>query len=214
MVYAIVLTAAAVVALVVAERQRALNRPMPLVWVFKPLASIGFLLTAFSAGALHSTFGLMMLAALSCGAVGDVLLIPRDNEKAFLLGMGIFLVGHLCYVAAFLSRGVAPAGAFAAIAVMLVVGTAVLIWLWSCAKGVMRPMLIAYVAVFSAMVAAAAGASTHRDTAQFATAAALFIVADIMTARQRFVRRQFINKVIALPLYYSAQLLFAVGAGG
>jgi uncharacterized membrane protein YhhN len=213
MFYTIALTAAAVFALLTAERERARDRPAPVVWVFKPLASLGFLLTALAAGATHSTFGLMMLTALACGALGDVLLIPRDNENAFRLGMGAFLVGHLFYVAAFLRLGIAPMGALLGMFAMTGTSIAVLRWLWPQVQGVMRPLLAAYVAVFSIMAAAAAGASSHGDTALFASAAALFVVADIGTARQRFVRRAFVNKVIALPLYYAAQLLFAVSAG-
>ena len=212
MLYSILFTTAAVVALLVAAAPQAPAGSMRLVWVFKPLASAGFLLTAWIGGATHSTFGLMILAALAFSAAGDVLLIPDDNKAAAMGGIAAFAVGHICYIAAFLYRGVSPWAAAPVAAVMLFVGAAVYLQLKPHAHGTMRTLVLVYIIICSAMAVAAAGTSVSVHTALYASAAILFIVSDIITAQQLFVRRRFLNRLVALPLYYSAQLLFAVGA--
>ena len=67
------------------------------VWLFKPLASTGFVAIALSAGALDSIYGRWVLAALALSWLGDVLLIPR-SKSIFLAGIGSFLLGHVAFV--------------------------------------------------------------------------------------------------------------------
>lgn len=70
-------------------------------WLFKPLASLCFVLLALAVGALDSGYGRWLLAGLILCMAGDVLLIS-NSEKSFLAGLGSFLAGHLLYAAAFL----------------------------------------------------------------------------------------------------------------
>ncbi len=211
--YPILFTAAAVAFLLAAEGRRKPNRPARPIWVFKPLASAGFLLTAWLGGATHSAFGLITLTALAFSAAGDVLLIPDDNKRATMGGMAAFAIGHVCYIAAFLYRGVALWAAVPATVVMLVVGAVAYFQLKSHTQGTMRYMVLVYIVICSLMAVAAAGTSGATHTALFASAAVFFVASDIVTAQQIFVRRRFLNRLIALPMYYTAQLLFAVGSG-
>ena len=208
----ILFTAAAVVFLLAAERRRTPDRPPTLEWVIKPHSSCGFLATAWTAGATHSVFGLITLAALAFSAAGDVLLIPDDNERAAKGGIGAFAVGHVCYIAAFLYRGTDLRAALPAAGVMLVVGAAAFVQLKPHTHGAMRTLVLLYVIICSLMAVTAAGASGASHTPLFAAAAAFFVTSDILTAQQIFVRRRFLYRLIGLPLYYSAQLLFAAGA--
>ena len=207
---AVAITAFAVIGLLVAEYGCAQGQSRRYIWIFKPLASLGFLDTAIVAGALNSVFGRMILVALSWSAVGDVLLIPEGNKKTFMAGMAAFLLGHLCYCVAFFHLGTSFSDSLLAAAIMVMVSSAVLRWFWPYVNGLMRKMLVAYVAVISVMVVAATGAATARQMSLLIVAAAFFAASDILTARNQFIRSQFINRLVSLPLYYTAQLLFAI----
>ena len=66
----------------------------------KPVASAAFVAIAIAAGAPGgSTYAAAVLAGLVLGAGGDVALM-YDGKRAFLAGLGLFLLGHLAYVAA------------------------------------------------------------------------------------------------------------------
>ena len=52
-------------------------------WVFKPLASLAFVLAGVSAGAMETPIGTAILTGLVLSAIGDVLPIPRQ-ERLFL----------------------------------------------------------------------------------------------------------------------------------
>jgi uncharacterized membrane protein YhhN len=63
--------------------------------------------------------------------------------------------------------------------------------------------VIAYIAVISTMLAAAAGTRVPL----IAVGALAFYFSDLSVARDRFVAPGFINRAWGLPLYYGAQLL-------
>src|SRR5688572_11266615 len=82
--------------LVVAERNgKSLARG-----VFKMAASAAFVLVAVALGAVESTYGRWVLAALCLGLVGDALLLSQ-RTAAFLAGLGAFLASHVCFAVAF-----------------------------------------------------------------------------------------------------------------
>lgn len=180
--------------------------------VFKPAASLTFILLALIAGALDSFFGALILAGLVLCALGDVLLIPR-SEKFFLAGMAAFTGGHAFYIAAFLVGGVAlaPATGFAAIAAAAFSGGLVY-WLRR-DLGDFRLPVGGYAAIISIMVALSVGhwtAIPTRESAQLAIAAAGFALSDLSVARDQFKSRAFVNRLWGLPLYYASQCLFAI----
>lgn len=51
----------------------------------------------------------LLVAALLCGWAGDVLL-QLDGDTSFLLGMGAFAAGHVCYLTLFTAGGPSPTG--------------------------------------------------------------------------------------------------------
>lgn len=180
--------------------------------VFKPAASLTFILLALVAGALNSFFGALILAGLILCAIGDVLLIPR-SKKFFLAGMAAFAGGHAAYIAAFLAGGVAlaPATGFAAIGAAAFSG-GLLCWLWR-DLGDFRLPVVGYAAIISVMVAFSVGhwaAVPARESARLAIAAAGFAISDLSVARDQFKSRAFVNRLWGLPLYYASQCLFAI----
>jgi len=177
----------------------------------KPVASLGFLLSAVGAGATETLQGRLLFAGLVLSFVGDVLLIAH-SEKSFLAGLGSFLLGHAAFAAGFLARGVSwPVTAGAAFASLAFV---VPVWRWLAPHlgPDFRVPVLAYVSVITAMVALSAGTFATSRSLPLLVGAVLFAVSDVSVARDRFVEEALSNKLWGLPLYYAAQLLIAYGA--
>ncbi len=201
----------------------------------KGAASTGFIATALAAGATDTTFGIWVLVALCLGWLGDIALVSAQRTW-FLLGLGSFLLSHLAYIGAFSTERPHALVAVLVAAGLLVPAGLVGRWLWPHLGADMRGPVLAYIAVITAMVAAAAGAAgavaftgpsilvgaalpsgtpfPHWlwPTAVMAAAVA-FYLSDVSVARDRFVAPGFGNRIWGLPLYYAAQLLFALSTG-
>ena len=204
-------TAALVLALLLALARRSAS-----VWIFKPLASLGFVATTWLHGGAESPYGRAILAAQLLGLVGDIcLLVP--GETAFRAGLGTFLLGHLGLIAAF-SRLPLAAGQIGlmhlglAQLATLALSAPILRWLWPHLPAHLRAPVLAYVGTLSAMLAVAMAVSLSPTTVHAGLllgGAVAFYAADILVARDTFVRPRLINQLIGLPLYYGAQLAFA-----
>ena len=180
-----------------------------MVWVFKPLASAGFVATAVAGGAWDTSVGQCMTAALLLSAAGDVLLIPKDR-RAFLAGLVAFLLGHVLFAVAFAVRGASGQWTALAATVMLVPAAVVGRWLLPRVEGKLKRPVLAYMTVISAMVALAVGSVVQLGGVALLVAAVAFYLSDLSVARDRFVAPGFINRAWGLPLYYGAQILFAL----
>lgn len=199
-------TAAAVVALLVSE----FVDFRPGVYVAKPAASTGFLAVALASGATSTSYGRWVLAALAFSWLGDVLLIPKGARAFFLGGLVAFLLGHLLYAVAFTGLGFDGAWLGAGALFACVAAALALRWLMPHVEGGMVWPVRAYVAVISAMVVAAAGATGHTGIGLVGAGALLFYVSDLAVARERFVAKTFTNKLWGLPTYYGGQVLLAL----
>ena len=58
------------------------------------------LLAAYVAGAGNQLF--FIIPALILGWIGDILLIKIQNRVFFMMGLASFLLGHICYIVAFM----------------------------------------------------------------------------------------------------------------
>jgi len=220
-------TAVLVIILLVGEQRAA---PW-CVWA-KGAASVAFIGTALAAGATDSSYGRWVLAALCLGWAGDVAL-ELGSRTWFLAGLGAFLLCQLTYVGAFATVQPSVLVAVVVAVGLLVPAALVARWLWPHLEGDMRGPVLAYIAVISAMVATAAGATAGVGPATPAVAvltqgeplpgwvwdaaviaaAAAFYVSDLFVARDRFVTRGFLNRLLGLPLYYGAQVVLALSVG-
>ena len=181
----------AVIALLAAESRGSRTG----IWLAKPAASSCFVAVALLAGAMDSTFGLLMLSAGTALA----------TEKEFLLA-------HLAYAAAFGTLPLALPPLIVAGAGMLIVAVVVLRWMWPGLPGSLKAPVVAYVMVIALMVTIAGGTIPVRG-APLIVAAAVFAASDIFVARERFVRSSLVNRLWGLPLYYAAQVLLAMSVG-
>jgi uncharacterized membrane protein YhhN len=180
-------------------------------WIFKPLASVLFVACGIASGGLGTEAGRWVVAGLVLGALGDVFLIPR-SRTSFLVGLVIFLLGHLAYAVACCIHG--ADGLFAGGAGLALIVAAILAgrWLLPHVESKMKIPVLAYMAVISLMVAGAAGVYGHSHQSAWLVAAIVFYLSDLSVARDRFVAPGFINRAWGLPFYYGAQILFALTA--
>lgn len=176
----------------------------------KIAASLAFVLLAVPAFG-RDGFGTWMFVGLVAGAAGDVALLGR-GARAFMIGLGAFLVGHIAYVVG-VAHVVPPskwlgAAGFGAVLPLVVAGLAMRA-LWP-KLGAFRIPVLVYVAAIVAMVV---GAYAARDELTHGTVlaigATLFFASDLAVARDRFIARDFSNKLYGLPAYYLGQLLIA-----
>jgi uncharacterized membrane protein YhhN len=174
----------------------------------KPLASLGFVMTALTSGTLDSNYGQWVLFALLFGMLGDLFLMGK-SRGLFLAGLVSFLVGHLGYVVAFTVRELN--GSWVLISMLFLLPVATLVWRWLSAHlpGEMRTPVMVYIAVICAMVATGIGTVGHAMNWMLLLGTVLFFFSDIAVARERFVAPGLVNKLWGIPFYFAGQLLLA-----
>jgi uncharacterized membrane protein YhhN len=203
-----IVCAAAVMALLVAERRQS----QPGKWLAKPVASAAFIAVALFSGALDSDYGRLILLGLVLCLLGDVLLIPEGRTAVFRLGVFSFLAGHVAYAGAFLTQPRSTAWLVLAAALLALGLWRVWRWLQPTLPADMRVPVQAYFVVIAAMTALACAVTGAGGPATVAVGAIAFTASDVSVARDRFVLQDFFNRAWGLPLYYLAQVLLAASA--
>lgn len=196
--------------------QESKKRYVPAV-VLKGLASacfviLGFLLSGGSPAAKLITAGLLL------GCIADVLLnlrmvFPKKGQLIFLVGIVVFLSGHILYLIAIL-KGAAHWWICVIIGVVL---TALLMkWIFDriTAKKAFKIFGIVYIGAIMLLNCVAIGnliVSPSAFTAVFAAGAVLFLLSDIVLILNTFGKetRQSL-RVMNISLYYLGQLLIAL----
>lgn len=205
----IIVCLVACVLLVVAEfRGRTMARA-----IFKTLASSAFIMVAIQLSASTSSNGRWILTALALSWLGDIFLLSRQS-RFFLLGIASFLLAHIVFSIAFAQRPLNESALIAGFAAMACLGIIVLKWLWRHLTDFYRVAVTAYLMAIIAMCSFAIATSAASGNWILALSALAFAVSDISVARDRFVAPGFINRAWGLPLYYAAQLSFALSIGG
>jgi uncharacterized membrane protein YhhN len=178
----------------------------------KTAASAAFVILGFVRWSAGDPIDTWLIAALALCAAGDICLL---SERTFDVGLISFLLGHLAYVAGFAVA--LPIGNWPLLILIPIAasGAIALRWLWP-QLGRRRISVTAYIIAISIMVWGGISAFSEGTLPWTAAAGAvLFYLSDLAVARQRFVREDFINRAVGLPIYYLGQLLLAltIGAG-
>ena len=185
------------------------RRSDPIRSAAKVAASTAFIAIAAINGAAASFYGRAILAALVFSWVGDVLLLSARNS--FLTaGIAAFLLSHFSFAAAFMSLAADLTALAAALLIMSAFGAVMLRWLWPHLDKFYGLAVPVYVLAIVVMTSLAAAVSVSSGSYAALAAAIIFTVSDIAVARDRFVMRSIVNKAWGLPLYYAAQIVFAV----
>lgn len=177
-----------------------------------------FLLKAFPITALamlvlyqaRHQMGVWVGIGLLFSTGGDIAL-ALDREQYFVLGLGLFLVAHLCYIFGFFHRFTANWGQWPVLVALLALGGGMFAYLQPHLGELLLPVT-GYMVVIIAMGIVAA-LRTRRDYVLL-IGAVFFIASDSMIALNTFVhdgRLAWAPRFIMLT-YYIAQLLIAVSA--
>jgi uncharacterized membrane protein YhhN len=202
------LPAATVVAALLAMLAEPLGQPW-LAFVFKPLASMLVIAYAWRRGAAAPAMRRWLRAGLVLGLLGDIALLWP--QQGFVPGLGAFLLGHLCYIAAF-TRDVRFGARPLAFAGYAVAAGGVLAFLWPDVPGELKLPVGVYVLCLSAMAAQAAARALQlrqRLAGIAALGAGLFVVSDALIAIDRFHAPLPAATALILSTYWVAQWCIA-----
>lgn len=144
----------------------------------------------------------LLIAALLCGWIGDVFLLA-DSDLAFLVGMGGFAVGHLCYLRIFgRARGALLPGIGYAVAL-----TVFVVLLWDGLPAGLRVPMAGYGLLLTAMAYRSGVLGRYA-----AAGGALFLLSDALIATGIADRPQPPAPGFWVMLtYVAAQLLLTLG---
>jgi uncharacterized membrane protein YhhN len=156
----------------------------------KPLTLVALIGVALAIDPAEPVVRWWFVAALVLSLAGDVFLLGDD--RWFVPGLAAFLAGHLAYTVGFVVLGLVVAdtwrwwpvaiAAVAVIALVLVIGRRIVAGATSRDRALRLPVM-AYLAVISTMLLAAAGAGNAWAIA----GATLFVVSDTVLGWRQFV---------------------------
>lgn len=191
--------------------------PRELVFVAKPLATIGVIAWAASRGAREPRLRRWVLIGLVLSLAGDVALLwPKEG---FLPGLIAFLFAHLAYIVGF--SGVQRFGArrlpFVAYAG---IAGAILAVLWPGVPAPLRVPVVLYVVCLASMAAQAAvlwlaerGTADEPRWRLVAIGGAFFVASDALLATNKFAGQLPLAPLWILSTYWLAQWLIATSCG-
>ena len=182
----------------------------------KTILSCLFIFTALVQAHLIPVYCYILFFGLIFCLGGDVFL-ALPQERMFLLGLVSFLLGHVLYVVGFFYVADVNQWTWVGCLVGLLVSGLVFWWLRPHLGSMLLPV-IAYIIVITVMVV---GAWTVLGDAKLSYAGRLlvfigavsFYLSDLFVARDRFLKSEFSNRLIGLPLYYCGQFLLAFSVG-
>jgi uncharacterized membrane protein YhhN len=162
------------------------------------------------------TFYRLLLAGLLLCLGGDIFL-ALPQRRMFLYGLICFLLGHLLYILGFFYAARTNQWTWIGLLTVLVISLRVYVWLMP-HLGAMKTPVLLYVIVITVM---ACGAWSVLGSYHLALPGRImvfvgtlsFYLSDIFVARDRFIQKGFLNRLIGLPLYYTGQFLLAFSVG-
>jgi uncharacterized membrane protein YhhN len=183
----------------------------------KTILSLFFVITVIVQSHPVLSYYHLLLAGLILCLIGDFFL-ALPQKAMFLAGLISFLLGHVLYVLAFFFvASISGLIIWPGVAVVLIVSGSVFLWLRPHLGGMKVPVFF-YVVIISLMVIGAWSilidcSLTMESRIVIFAGALLFYVSDIFVARDRFLKKEFLNRLIGLPLYYAGQFLLAFSVG-
>ena len=148
--------------------------------------------------------------------IGDVCL-ALPQKKAFTVGLVVFLVGHVLYIFSFSSLTQIDDWISAWLFIIFCMSALIFLWLRPHLKSMLIPVLL-YILVITVM---ASGAWTVFWKSSFQICGRVFILlgslcfyfSDVFVARNKFIKEEYRNRLLGLPLYYAGQFLLAFSVG-
>lgn len=175
----------------------------------KTLASVSVVGYAWTLSAWDSLYGQLLLTGLVLSLIGDVLLGLKNHKQTLLLGIAAFLLTHICYALAFFQLGFATAKLPLLLPVIVLAMILTALWLRPHLRGKYQLAVPLYLIAIGIMLIFAWANQSTNAWWSIVIGASLFALSDLTVARNRFIKQHINNRIIGLPLYYSAQLMLA-----
>lgn len=180
-----------------------------------PLSALFIIAALIQPHPLVSFFYFMVVGLMFCMA-GDICLVFAQKAM-FLIGLVAFLLGHIWYTMAFFATATTHPLTWIGSVVVLIVSAVVFFQLWP-QLGSMKLPVLGYVIFISLMVCGAwtvlgDGDLSGSGRIMVFAGAISFYVSDLFVARQRFIKKAYLNRLAGLPLYYFGQFLLAFSIG-
>jgi uncharacterized membrane protein YhhN len=188
---------------------------MPLL-IVKSILSLLFVMTALLQPHPVPVYYHYLFVGLIFCLIGDVCL-ALPQEKAFMVGLGAFLVGHVFYIFSFLSLIQISYWISTGLLIMFGMSAFIFFWLRPHLKSMLIPVLL-YILVITVM-ASGAWAVFWKSSFQISgrtlilAGSLCFYVSDVFVARDKFIKEEYRNRLLGLPLYYAGQFLLAFSVG-
>ncbi len=175
---------------------------MPLL-ITKSTLSLLFVMTALQQPYSVPAYYHYLFVGLIFCLIGDVCL-ALPQKKAFMGGLVAFLVGHVLYIFSFSS--LIPISYWISTGLFIVFGASALtfFWLHPHLKSMLIPVLI-YILVITIMVTGAwavfwKSSFQISGRALILTGSLCFYLSDLFVARHRFIKEEYRNRLLGLPL--------------
>jgi uncharacterized membrane protein YhhN len=184
--------------------------------VVKSILSLLFVVTVFLQPNIQTAFVRFLTVGLILCLSGDVFL-ALSGMKWFRAGLVAFLLGHLLYAAAF--TRLASGAYWFSLGSLVILAASAGAYLWLRPNlGEMHIPVLAYILVITVMVFGALAVYRQPGLAfsgkgMIFLGAVLFYLSDLFVARDQFIKKNFSNRLIGLPLYYGGQFLLAFSPG-
>ncbi len=182
----------------------------------KTVLSLLFVIAAMVQPHPISVYYYCLLVGLTLCLGGDIFL-ALPQKRMFLFGLIFFLIGNIFYGFAFFYVARLSQWVWVGFLTVLVISVWIYLWLGP-HLGSMKAPVVFYLIIFTIMLSGAWSVLGDSNLARpgrimvFAGALS-FYFSDIFVARDRFLNKGFINRVIGLPMYYTGQFLLAFSVG-
>ena len=180
--------------------------------ITKTLLSSLFILTVLVQNhSIPGYFYSLLVGLIFC--LGGDIFLALPQKRMFFLGLVSFLFGHIFYIFSFFYVAQASLWTWVGSLIVLVISGWVYFWLRPHLGSMNLPVLL-YVIVITVMVSGACSvlgdSNLHRPGRIMVFSGALsFYFSDVFVARDRFLKNEFLNRLIGLPMYYTGQFLLA-----
>jgi uncharacterized membrane protein YhhN len=188
---------------------------MPLL-IMKSILSLLFVITALlQPHSVPAYYHYLFVGLIFC-LIGDVCL-ALPHEKVFMGGLVTFLVGHVFYIFSFLSLTQIFHWISAGLFIFFGLSAFIFFWLRPHLRSMVIPVLL-YILVITVMVSGA-WAVFWKSSFQISgrtlilVGSICFYISDLFVARNKFIKEEYRNRLLGLPLYYTGQFLLAFSIG-
>jgi len=184
--------------------------------IVKSILSLLFVITALLQLHPAPAYYHYLLVGLFFCLIGDVCL-ALPQKKAFMVGLVAFLVGHVLYIFSFSSLTHIYDWISVWFFIIFCMSALIFLWLRPHLKSMLIPVSL-YILVITVM---ASGAWAVFLKSSFQSSGRVFILlgslcfyfSDVFVARNKFIKEEYRNRLLGLPLYYTGQFLLAFSVG-